>query len=191
MDAVSSPAYRDAISLPAPGAMDRSNVNLSHAFDSRRRAERAAARLRAHGLAPQGVRVLAAPRPPTDSSEVLKDILVNGAIGAIAGAGMTAVAGLFLLCDDPITWQRIPLWLAQAILCWGAALGGLVGGAAGAGERGDYRERGRLARLMRRVVYPPRFILVAEMAPTQATTVPREASDPGGNQQSHAKELGK
>lgn len=62
----------------------------------------------------------------------LKGMLVDGAIGAVLGTGVGALAEVALVAANVSLFIASPLIAPLAMLGWGASLGGLVGAALGA-----------------------------------------------------------
>ncbi len=96
-----------------------------------------------------------------DSKQVLKDVLVDGGIGAAVGTGLGALAEVALVAANVSLFVASPLIAPLAMLGWGAGLGGLVGAAAGAGTAS--REGGRLAELISDAIDSGSVVLVAHV----------------------------
>lgn len=72
----------------------------------------------------------------TNSSDVvLKDILVDGAIGTVVGTGVGAVLTIGMVAANVTLFVASPLLAPLAMLGWGAGIGGLVGASVGAAEK--------------------------------------------------------
>ena len=75
-------------------------------------------------------------RTATDSDDkVLKDVVVDGAIGAVVGTGIGALVEVGLIMANVTLFVASPLIAPLVLLGWGASLGGIVGASAGAGEK--------------------------------------------------------
>jgi hypothetical protein len=132
-------------------------------------------RIVAHGIAPQQISMLAAGSPAapadvaSDSDEVLKDLLRDGAIGTAvgtaAGAGVSialAAAGLTLFIASPVLG-------AHYLVGWGASLGGLLGAVVGA-----ERSQGDVSSLIKDALASGQTVLVVH-ARTEAETSAAQA----------------
>lgn len=73
---------------------------------------------------------------PTESSEVvLKDIVVDGAIGTVVGTGVGALLTVAMVAANVTLFVASPLIGPLVMLGWGASIGGLVGASVGAAEK--------------------------------------------------------
>jgi len=66
---------------------------------------------------------------------VLKDILVDGAIGTAVGTGLGALVEIGLVAANVTLFIASPLLAPLALLGWGASIGGIVGASVGAAEK--------------------------------------------------------
>lgn len=77
--------------------------------------------------------------PPTDDKDrnqtMLKDILVDGAIGTAVGTGLSALVGVGLIAANVTLFIASPLVAPLVLLGWGAGIGGLIGAGAGAAAK--------------------------------------------------------
>jgi len=72
----------------------------------------------------------------TESSEVvLKDIVVDGAIGTVVGTGVGALLTVAMVAANVTLFVASPLIGPLVMLGWGASIGGLVGASVGAAEK--------------------------------------------------------
>jgi hypothetical protein len=72
----------------------------------------------------------------TESSDlVLKDIMVDGAIGTAVGTGVGALLTIGAVAANFTLFIASPLIAPLAMLGWGASIGGLVGASVGAAEK--------------------------------------------------------
>jgi hypothetical protein len=72
----------------------------------------------------------------TESSEVvLKDIVVDGAIGTAVGTGVGALLTVAMVAANVTLFVASPLIGPLVMLGWGASIGGLVGASVGAAEK--------------------------------------------------------
>ncbi len=95
-------------------------------------------RLLAAGFVPSAVEILQAlPLKPdvAGSDEVLKDMLVDGAIGTAVGTGIGAVGTAILWASRVTLFVASPLVAPLAMLGWFGGLGAFVGTAVGAGNK--------------------------------------------------------
>lgn len=70
-----------------------------------------------------------------ESKEALRDMVVDGALGAVVGTGLGALAEVALVAANVSLFVASPLIAPLALLGWGASIGGLLGAATGAGNR--------------------------------------------------------
>lgn len=151
--------------------MDDYRHHVSGFFPHRDKADSTLAILVERGIPVAQLQVFAgdadappAPTPQAHSNGVLKDMLVDGAIGTAVGTGVGGMitAGLVVA----------PLML----LGWGASLGGffgaVVGASAGAGDN-----QGRFADLIRDAIKAGDVVLVAETHSEEQTAIAREVID--------------
>lgn len=68
-----------------------------------------------------------------DSDEVRNEVVIDGAIGAAAGAGIGALGEAALAAASISLFVASPVLATLTMIGWGAAVGGLVGAAVGAG----------------------------------------------------------
>jgi len=74
------------------------------------------------------------PEIQPDSEEVRNDMLVDGAIGTAIGAGIGFIGEAALAAANISLFIASPIIGTLTMMGWGAALGGIVGAAAGAGD---------------------------------------------------------
>lgn len=149
---------------------------VSGFFANRADAERLRVELSALGLPIERIHLFEAeaatptPAPPAGSNEVLKDIVVDGAIGTAVGTGVGALAQIALVAANVSLFVASPLIAPLAMLGWGASLGGLVGAAVGAGSKD-----GGFAALVGDAIANGQIVLVAETQSEQETGMARLA----------------
>ena len=107
--------------------------------------------------------------PQADSNEVLKDVVVDGAIGSAVGTGIGALAELALVAANVSLFVASPLIAPLAMLGWGASLGGLIGAAVGAGTK-----EGGFSALVRDAISSGQIVLVAETLTQRETAIAQE-----------------
>ena len=145
------------------------------------------------GLPPAQLRIYetdevpSAPMPKGDSNAVLKDVLVDGAIGTAVGTGLGALAEVALVAANVTLFIASPLIAPLAMLGWGAAIGGVVGATAGAtadpraaGASGDDMKDSWLSDMVRDAVSQGQIVLVAETRTAQETAIAREVIGASG-----------
>lgn len=101
-------------------------------------AARMRARLQELGIAPRDMELLSDARQtiqPVESDEILKDMLVDGAIGTAVGTGVGAVGTAMLWASSITLFVASPLIAPLAMLGWFASVGGIVGAVAGAAKK--------------------------------------------------------
>jgi hypothetical protein len=103
------------------------------------------------------------------SDEVLKDVLIDGGIGAAVGTGIGALAQVALVAANVSLFVASPLIAPLAMLGWGASLGGLVGAAAGAESR-----QGQLSDLVGDAIASGSVVLVAHASDANETRLAQE-----------------
>lgn len=76
----------------------------------------------------------------TKSNAVLKDMFVDGAIGAAVGTGIGGLAGVALIAANVTLFVASPLLAPLMLLGWGASLGGTVGASVGSKVSSDIKD---------------------------------------------------
>jgi len=149
---------------------------VSGFFANRADAQRIRAELSALGLPVERIHLFDAeaatpmPAPPASSNEVLKSMVVDGAIGTAVGTGVGALAQLALVAANVSLFIASPLIAPLAMLGWGASLGGFIGAAVGAGTK-----EGGFAALVGDAIAKGQIVLVAETLTEQETRTARLA----------------
>jgi len=115
----------------------------------------------------------ASPALEAKSDGVLKDVLVDGAIGTAVGTGLGALGSVALAATSVTLFIASPLVAPLMLLGWGASLGGLIGAAAGA-TAGDGNKEGWLSDLVSDAIANGHVVLVAVARTEQETTTARE-----------------
>jgi hypothetical protein len=155
--------------------MNNYRHHVSGFFANRRDANGALGKLVALGLPRGQLRLLetesgtSAKEVRAGSDEVLKDIVVDGAIGTAVGTGIGALAQLALVAANVSLFIASPLIAPLAMLGWGASLGGFIGAAAGAGTK-----EGGFVALISDAITSGQVVLVAETLTVQETEIARE-----------------
>ena len=109
----------------------------------------------------------------SDSNEVLKNVLVDGAVGTAVGTGLGALGELALVAANVSLFIASPLIAPLAMLGWGASLGALIGTAVGASV-GPGKKNGRFADLIRDAISSGQVVLVAQTRTEQETAIAKE-----------------
>lgn len=115
--------------------------------------------------------------PKEDSNAVLKDVVVDGAIGTAVGTGLGALAEVALVAANVTLFVASPLIAPLAMLGWGAVLGGVIGAVVGAEAQpatGTEKKEGWLSALVRDAIASGQIVLVAQCYTEQQTAIARE-----------------
>lgn len=121
--------------------MEKYRHYVSGFFAHRDQAEKIVAALIVAGLPIERIHLLdkdALPdaHAPTESSEVvLKDIVVDGAIGTAVGTGVGALLTAAAVAANVTLFVASPIIAPLVMLGWGASIGGMVGAGMGAAEK--------------------------------------------------------
>lgn len=159
--------------------MDEYRHDVSGFFAYREEAQNALSRLVERGLPRERLHLLdadsalPASAPKTDSSEVLTNVLVDGAVGTAVGTGIGALAQVALVAANVSLFIASPLVAPLAILGWGASLGGLIGAVTGA-QAGVAHKDGWLSDLIRDAIASGQIVLVAQTLTKQETAIAKE-----------------
>jgi hypothetical protein len=137
---------------------------LTGIFASRREAERVRSRILESGLPRDRIevvqRIRADDRSPgmVEADGVLKDVLIESAAGTLIGTALGAAGEVALAAANVTLFTTSPFVAPLAMLGWGAAVGGLIGAAMGAGGAG---KRGRLSDILLYAIRSGHVTLVA------------------------------
>ncbi len=82
-----------------------------------------------------GVHAEQKPGIKPDSDEVRNEVIIDGAIGTAVGAGLGVLGEAALAAANISLFVASPIIGTLTMMGWGAALGGIMGAAAGAGNR--------------------------------------------------------
>jgi hypothetical protein len=107
------------------------------------------------------------------SNSVLKDMVVDGAIGTAVGTGIGALAEVALVAANVTLFVASPLIAPLALLGSGASLGATIGATVGAKVSPDKKE-GWLSDLIKGAISNGQFVLVAQTLTPQETEVAQE-----------------
>ncbi|WP_409525735.1 hypothetical protein [Nitrincola sp. MINF-07-Sa-05] len=119
------------------------------------------------------------------SDNVLKNIMVDGAVGTAVGTGIGALGSVALAATSVTLFVASPVVAPLMLLGWGASIGGLIGAAAGATEGVDKKE-GWLSDLVSDAISQGHVVLVVETLNEQeAATARRVMQDSVGECSDH------
>jgi hypothetical protein len=146
--------------LPEPGRSHK----VAALYASVDEAERVRQHLIDGGIAASEVTVLKdLPLPPDGggNDEVLKDILVDGAIGTAVGTGVGAVGTVMLWAAGVTLFMASPVVAPLAMLGWFAGVGGIAGAVAGAASKEDKKgKEGKFSELVMDAIQSGNVVLV-------------------------------
>lgn len=114
------------------------------------------------------------PAQEAKSDGVLKDVLVDGAIGTALGTGIGALGTVALAATSVSLFIASPLVAPLMLIGWGASIGGLIGAAAGTAADSKNKQ-GWLSDLIGDAIASGQVVLVAETLNEQETASAREA----------------
>jgi len=130
----------------------------------------------ARGMAPTQVRVLTAGSTnagvaaTSDSDDVLKDLLRDGAIGTAVGTAAGAGVSIALAAANFTLFIASPVLGALYLVGWGASLGGLMGAMVG-----SERSKGDVATLIKDAFASGQVVLVAHARTEAETSMAQQA----------------
>lgn len=159
--------------------MDKYIHHVSGIFAHREGAESALSRLVDKGIPQNRLQLfdsnstLPASTQQAKSNVVLKDMVVDGAIGTAVGTGIGALAEVALVAANVSLFVASPLLAPLALLGWGASLGATIGATVGAKVSSENKE-GWLSDLIRDAISNGQVVLVAETLTKQETAIARE-----------------
>ncbi len=163
--------------------MDENRHHVSGFYSQREEAESVLASLVARGFPRNQVQIFAndstasAPTAQGKNNEMLKDVLVDGAIGTAVGTGIGALAEVALVAANVTLFIASPLIAPLAMLGWGASLGAVVGAVAGVGKdsgKNAAKKDGKFAALISDAIASGQVVLVAETRTERETAMARE-----------------
>ena len=99
-----------------------------------------------------------------DSNGVLKDMVVDGAVGVAVGTGVGALAQMAFVAANLTLFVASPLVAPLAMLGWGAGLGGFLGAAVGAAKKPK-----PFADLVRDAIEHDQFVVIVETVTEEET----------------------
>lgn len=116
---------------------------------------------------------LPASSPLAKSNKVLKDMVVDGAIGAAVGTGIGALTQVALVAANVTLFVASPLIAPLALLGWGASLGATIGATVGA-KVSSQNKAGWLSDLIRDAISNGQVVLVVEALTKNETEIAEE-----------------
>jgi hypothetical protein len=161
--------------------------HVSGFFEYRSHAEAARDVLLQRGLPAGQMQIYASDTPPAeptptgDSNAVLKNVVVDGAVGTAVGTGLGALAQVALVAGNVNLFIASPLLAPLTMMGWGAGLGGLVGAAMGASTAdkpaepaADTRQESWLSNLVADAIASGQFVLVVQTQNEAEATAARD-----------------
>jgi len=153
-------------------ASRQSPHTVSAIYPSREEAEGVRQRLLDGGVPADTVHVLRDGSSNTlgrPNDEVLKDMVVDGAIGTAVGTGVGVLGTAILWASGFTLFVASPVVAPLAMLGWFAGIGGLVGAASGAGsngavDSGGARKEGKFSELVMDAIKSGNAVLVVHTA---------------------------
>jgi len=148
---------------------------LSGFFEHRDQAELALNQLHSQGIPPLRIQLFDANSTPlahksTDSSnEVLKEVLVDGAVGTVVGITIGALGQVALVAANVTLFVASPLIAPLIMMGWGAGIGGLLGASAGAAAHSK-----SLSDLVSDAIAQGQIVVVVETLTEQETQAAKE-----------------
>lgn len=159
--------------------MNEYRHHVSGFFASKEEAQGALAKLVERGLTREQLQLFSADAtPPTqggeaDSNQVLKNVLVDGAVGTAIGTGLGALGQVALVAANVSLFVASPLIAPLMMLGWGASIGAIVGAATGATTDVEKKD-GRFADLIQDAIMNGQYVLLATTQNEQQTAIARE-----------------
>jgi hypothetical protein len=153
--------------------------HVSGIFSHREAADRALSRLSDKGIPQKRLQLfdsnstLPASSQQAKSNGVLKDMVVDGAIGTAVGTGIGALAEVALIAANVTLFVASPLIAPLALLGWGASLGATVGATVGA-KVGSEKNEGWLSDLIEDAISSGQVVLVVETRTQLETEIAQE-----------------
>lgn len=156
--------------------MDKYIHHVSGIFSHRDAAQSAISRLVDRGIPQNRIQlfdsnsILPATSQQAKSNKVLKDMVVDGAIGTAVGTGIGALAEVALVAANVTLFVASPLIAPLALLGWGASLGATVGATIGAKVSSE-NKTGWLSDLVKDAISNGQVVLVVETLSKQETEI--------------------
>lgn len=155
--------------------MDQYRHHVSGIFLNRIEAETTLDQLIKDGISKKQLQIydsnakLPAATQQAKSNAVLKDMVVDGAIGTAVGTGIGALTQVALVAANVSLFIASPLVAPLALLGWGASLGAMAGATYGA--KVGSKKKGWLADLVKDAISSGQVVLVAVTNTKQETEI--------------------
>ena len=107
-----------------------------------------------------------------EDNEALKDVLVDGSVGAVVGTVIGGLGEVALVAANVTLFVASPLIAPLFMLGWGAFVGGLAGAAIGA-EKPEERKEGKLSDLVLDAIRSGHVVLIAHTRTSVEANVAR------------------
>jgi hypothetical protein len=163
--------------------MNSKNHIVSGIYANRAEAEKVRSQLIEWGLPRRQVKIVERARADdsspglADADGVLKEVLVDGAVGTLVGTGLGALGQIALVATNVTLFVASPLVAPLAMLGWGAVLGGIIGAAAGS-NTGATQHDGKFADLIGYAIRSGHVTLITEtLTPTEKTLAAKVIGD--------------
>lgn len=158
--------------------MDKNDHILSGVYTSRAEAVLVCERLVARGLPQAQTNVVDNVKTAGNTRMVaddlaLKDLLVNGAIGATVGTGIGALAEMALVAANVSFFVASPVIAPLVMMGWGAALGGVVGALVGA-NKSETSTDGKFSGQVLDAIRSGHVVLIAHTRSVEETALVRD-----------------
>jgi len=151
---------------------------VSGIYTSHAEAEAVRERLVASGLPGEQMHVVEGFRGDgnakmADDNEALKDVVVDGSIGAAIGTVIGGLGEVALVATNVTLFVASPLIAPLFMLGWGAFIGGFVGAAVGA-EKPDVKKEGKLSELVLDAIRSGHCVLIIHARTASEANLSRE-----------------
>ncbi len=158
--------------------MDQQSHIVSGIYTSRAEAKAVCERLVERGMPRGQIYIVDNTQLPdnpkmADDNDALKDVVVDGTIGAAVGTGLGALGEVALVAANVTLFVASPLVAPLFMLGWGAFLGGLVGASIGA-EKTEEKKDGKFADLVLDAIKEGHVVLIAHTWTTDEAMIVRE-----------------
>ena len=159
--------------------MNTYNHHVSGFFAHRKDADQASTSLVDAGIPSSQIQIFQSGEAasPTavrsENDEVLTDMLVDGGIGTVVGAGIGALVEVALVAGSVSLFVASPLIAPLVLMGWGASLGGFVGAWTGS-TAGTEKKEGWLSDLVGDAIENGQVVLVAEARSETEAVIERD-----------------
>lgn len=160
--------------------MDTYRHHVSGLFSQRSTAEEALSQLIKRGMRREQLQIVAnnadappAPAPQARSNKVLRDMLIDIAIGTGIGIGIGALIAVALIVSEASLFYASPLLAPFSLMGMGGFIGGFLGSVIGA-SAGAGQHHGRVAKRVDEAITHSDVVLVARTHNEQQTSMARE-----------------